>query len=59
MEYSFLFDNFDDQKITFTQNALIKFVRNAPSSIRWFRSDLTLENMNMLRMERPGIELLK
>jgi hypothetical protein len=39
------------------QNALIKFVRNAPS-LRWFRSDLTPENINMLRLERPEIELL-
>jgi hypothetical protein len=37
------------------QNALIKFARNAPS-LRWFRSDLAPENMNMLRLERPGIE---
>jgi hypothetical protein len=25
----------------------IEFVRNAPSSMRWFRSDLTPENMEM------------
>ena len=40
------------------RNALIKFVRNAPPSLCWFRSDLTPENMNMLRLERPDIELL-
>ncbi|MGK3754594.1 MAG: hypothetical protein ACI8RD_006903 [Bacillariaceae sp.] len=40
------------------QNALIKFVRNVPISMRWFRSDLTQENMAMLRLERPEIELL-
>jgi hypothetical protein len=40
------------------QNALIKFVRNSPPSLRWFRSDLTQENMDMLRLERPDIELL-
>jgi hypothetical protein len=40
------------------QNALIKFVRNAPPSLRWFRSDLSLENMVMLRNVRPEIELL-
>ena len=39
------------------QNALIKFVRSVPS-LRWFRSDLTPENMDMLRLERPEIELL-
>ena len=40
------------------QNALIKFVRNAPTSLRWFRSDLTEENLTLLRSERPGIELV-
>ena len=40
------------------QDALIKFVRNAPPTLRYFRSDLTQENMTMLRLERPGIELL-
>ena len=40
------------------QTALIKFVRNASASLRWFRSDLSDENMTMLRLERPGIELL-
>ena len=39
------------------QSALIKFVRSVPS-LRWFRSDLTPENMDMLRLERPEIELL-
>jgi hypothetical protein len=48
------FDWRDDDK----QNALIKFVRNAPSILRWFRSDLTPNNMTMLRLERLGIELL-
>jgi hypothetical protein len=41
-----------------SQNAFIKFVRNAPKSLRWFRSDLTPGNMAMLRIERPGIELV-
>lgn len=41
----------------FEQNILIKFVRNVPT-LRWFRSDLTEENMNMLRLERPDIEFL-
>ncbi|OEU20208.1 hypothetical protein FRACYDRAFT_260262 [Fragilariopsis cylindrus CCMP1102] len=40
------------------QDALIKFVRNAPSTLRYFRSDLTQENMTMLRLERSEIELL-
>ena len=40
-----------------SQDALIKFVRNVPT-LRWFRSDLTIENMNMLNLERPEIVLL-
>ena len=48
----------EDQKLIFVQNILIKFVRNAPPSLHWFRSDLTPDNITMLRMERPGIELL-
>ena len=40
------------------QNTLIKFVRKAPPSLRWFRSDLSSENMTMLRSERPEIELV-
>ena len=39
------------------QKILIKFVRNAPS-LRWFQSELIPENMAMLRLERPGIQLL-
>ena len=41
-----------------SQEKLVKFVRNAPPTLRWFRSDLTLNNITMLRLERPGIELL-
>jgi hypothetical protein len=41
-----------------SQNALVKFVRNAPSSMRWFRSDLSQDNITMLRLERPEIELV-
>jgi hypothetical protein len=51
-------DEDEEQKLIFTQNVLIKFVRNAPPTLHWFRSDLTQDNMTMLRMERPGIELL-
>ena len=40
------------------QNMLIKFVRKSPPSLRWFRSDLSPENMTMLRSERPEIELV-
>ena len=48
----------DEDDKTISQDTLIKFVRNAPLTLRWFRSDLTLDNMKMLRLERPGIELL-
>ncbi|OEU10322.1 hypothetical protein FRACYDRAFT_247292 [Fragilariopsis cylindrus CCMP1102] len=63
MNWKFYFrgdDDYDeeDQKLIFIQDALIKFVRNAPPTLHWFRSDLTPDNMTMLRMERPGIELL-
>ena len=35
-----------------SQNASIQFVKNAPSTLEWFRNDLTLENINMLQVER-------
>jgi len=41
-----------------TQKALIKFVRNAPPSLLWFRSDLSPNNIQMLQTERPTIEFL-
>ena len=44
--------------VPFPQNALIKFIRHAPPSLRWFRSDLTQENIGMLRSERPTIEFV-
>jgi hypothetical protein len=47
----------EEQKLIFTQNTLIKKFRNVPT-LHWFRSDLTPDNMTMLRLERPGIELL-
>ena len=40
------------------QNVLIEFVRNTPPLIRWFRSDLTQDNMSILRLERPEIDSL-
>ena len=49
---------FGDDPTVIPQSALIKFVRKAPTSFRWFRSHLTEENMTMLRSERPGIELV-
>merc|ERR1711907_681853 len=41
-------------RVAIPQNILIKFVQNAPPSLRWFRSDLTQENINLLRKEHPG-----
>lgn len=46
------------QPFLIPQNALIKFIRNAPLSLTWFRSDLTPENIKMLRRERPEIEFV-
>lgn len=55
-------DNTDDERLfittPITQNALIKFVRNAPPTLQWFRSDLFKENVEMLLKERPTIEFL-
>ena len=39
------------------QAALIKFVRNAPK-LRWFRSNLNIENIVMLRRERPLVQFV-
>lgn len=36
------------------QSTLIKFVRNTPT-LTWLRSDLTDENIAMLRKERPEV----
>merc|ERR1712224_260170 len=47
----------DEVSIPIPQNALIKFVRNVPS-LRWFRSDLSQNNIDMLQKERPEIEFL-
>jgi hypothetical protein len=44
----------DDQREMFKQNALIKFVRNAPS-LRWFQSDLSRDNIVMLQEERSHL----
>ena len=40
------------------QNALIKFIRKAPSTLRWFRSNLTQENIKIVQQERPEIEFV-
>ena len=44
--------------VAIPQNALIKYIRNAPTTLRWFRSDLTTENIQMLHHERPEIEFV-
>ena len=46
------------QRIDIPQNALIKFIRNAPQTLKWFHSDLTQGNINMLKKERPDIEFM-
>lgn len=38
----------------FPQIGLVKFVRNTPS-LRWFRSDLSPENIAILQAERPEV----
>ena len=45
-------------EMKFCQDILIKFVRKAPPSLKWFRSDLTQGNINMLQLERPEIEFV-
>ena len=44
--------------IDISQNALIKFIRKAPITLRWFRSNLTTQNIEMLQRERPDIEFV-
>ena len=36
-----------------TQDAFIKFVLNATTTLKWFQSDLTKENMDILKLEQP------
>jgi hypothetical protein len=38
----------------FPQIGLVRFVRNTPS-LRWFRSDLSAENVAILQAERPEV----
>ena len=51
-------NGFSTVRNTIPQNILIKFVRNAPSTLVWFRSDLSAANIRMLQLERPGIEFV-
>ena len=41
--------------VALLQKAMIKFIRNGPPSLRYFHSDLTPANRDMLRLERPDI----
>jgi hypothetical protein len=46
------------QRIDIPQNVLIKFIRNAPQTLKWFHSDLTQGNTDLLKKERPDIEFM-
>ena len=48
----------DNEEKTIPQNMLMKFVRNAPPTLVWFRSNLSRENTRILQSERPGIQFL-
>lgn len=52
------YTHFDLDEGTVPQQILMKFVRKAPSTLVWFRSDLTATNIRILQSERPGIEFL-
>ena len=45
-------------EVAIPQNVLLKFVRNAPMTLKWFRSNLSTANMQVLQSERPEIEFL-
>ena len=44
-----------NEMVPISQNALIKLARNLPGSVRWFRSNLTSDNIARLQLERPEI----
>jgi len=44
--------------IIIPQSILMKFVRKAPATLVWFRSDLSPANIRILQSERPGIQFL-
>ena len=51
--------NFDESlSYEIPQQVLMKFVRKAPATLVWFRSDLSPANIQILQSERPGIQLL-
>ena len=48
----------DNEPTIMPQKALMKFISNAPATLRWFRSTLTKDNIEILRHERPKIEFV-
>jgi hypothetical protein len=46
--------DFDGLNQILPQYGLLKFVRNTPT-LRWFRSDLSPENVAILQAERPEV----
>ena len=55
--YKHRYRNTTSGSVEMPQNALIKFVRNAPK-LRWFRSNLNIANKVMLRRERPLVQFV-
>ena len=53
-------DDFPGPSETFDMphNLLIEFIRNAPTTLRWFRSNLTAANIEIVQHERPEIEFV-
>ena len=49
---------FSDNVMEIPQNVLLKFVRNAPVTLKRFRSNLSTANMQVLQSERPRIEFM-
>ena len=41
------------------QTALLNFIRNAPTTLRWFRSNLPQDNIAIVQQERPAIEFVQ
>ena len=54
-----ILDPVDDMVIPIPQTVLIKFIRKAPTTMRWFRSNLTQKNIQKLQQERPNIEFVQ
>ena len=54
VSWSSRFGPMDDGIFPVTQEMIIKFVRRTPT-LRWLRSDLTAENIAMLKQERPQV----